>query len=401
MHQRLFGAPLRIGCLTSPHLTDVRERIRVNSKIISEASFAQYFWELWDKIQYECVRLGLENVPLVPGYPGLLTLLTFYTFVQEKVDVAIIETGIGGERDSTNIINRASATGITSLGLDHVEILGHTIENIAWHKAGIFKPGSPAFTVAQQVSALEVLRQRSYEKRVAQELHVVPASLVDRYQVNVSPDMTFQKLNASLAIALSEACLKELNPTFQMTAGLAKTIEDTRLPGRCETMNAQGSIWLLNTAHNEMSVAQASIWYRRTVSRPEFDNKPLVLLFNHESHRDGKAMLRIIHERVCGDGMSPSHTIFSADRFDLDNDKPDLFDSRYGLKSDLEVQKGYAKMWEELNGPGRLTIVSTVTEAVKTISDSCRGSVVVVAGSSYLAGAVRYILGLQHDGRKM
>jgi folylpolyglutamate synthase len=77
-----------------------------------------------------------------------------------------VEVGIGGEYDSTNIIPKPTCTGITSLGIDHVTILGDTLENIAWHKGGIYKEGVTALTVEQPSSALEVLRQRAAEKEV-------------------------------------------------------------------------------------------------------------------------------------------------------------------------------------------------------------------------------------------
>ncbi|KAL8980530.1 MAG: hypothetical protein Q9177_005853, partial [Variospora cf. flavescens] len=86
--------------------------------------------------------------------------------MSEGVDAAIIECGIGGEYDSTNILVHPRVTGITSLGIDHTPLLGHTIEEIAWHKAGIMKPGVPTHTVVQPPAAEEVLRARAREKSV-------------------------------------------------------------------------------------------------------------------------------------------------------------------------------------------------------------------------------------------
>lgn len=81
-----------------------------------------------------------------------------------QVDVVILEVGIGGEYDSTNVIEKPVACGITALGLDHVNVLGDTIDKIAWHKAGIIKPNVPAFAIEQPPEALKVIEERAKEK---------------------------------------------------------------------------------------------------------------------------------------------------------------------------------------------------------------------------------------------
>lgn len=92
--------------------------------------------------------------------------MAFEVFIEEKVDVAIVEVGIGGEYDCTNILRKVPVVGITSLGLDHTNLLGNTIESIAWNKAGIMKQGSKVFTVPQTEPSMKVLRERSVEKKV-------------------------------------------------------------------------------------------------------------------------------------------------------------------------------------------------------------------------------------------
>lgn len=124
----------RTGLFTSPHLIDVRERFRLNGLDISEDKFLMYFWDCWNQLK-ESVT---EDLPMPPLFQ-FLTVLAFKIFISEKVDVAVIEVGLGGSRDSTNVIQKPVVCGITSLGLDHVETLGDTIGKIASHKAGIFK----------------------------------------------------------------------------------------------------------------------------------------------------------------------------------------------------------------------------------------------------------------------
>ncbi|CAL9071689.1 unnamed protein product [Musa textilis] len=148
----------RTGLFTSPHLMDVRERIRINGLDISEDKFLYYFWDCWNLLKE---RVD-EDLPMPPLFQ-FLTVLAFKIFVSEKVDVAIIEVGLGGRLDSTNVVKEPVVCGITSLGMDHMEILGDTIGQIASAKAGIFKPHVPAFTVPQLPEAMLALEERASE----------------------------------------------------------------------------------------------------------------------------------------------------------------------------------------------------------------------------------------------
>ena len=108
----------------------------------------------------------MEDAPLRPLYFRFLTTLCFHVFLREAVDAVILEVGIGGRYDSTNIVPEPVVTGITSLGIDHTHMLGNTIEEIAWQKGGIYKAGTPAFSVNQAPSALEVLRKCAKDEKV-------------------------------------------------------------------------------------------------------------------------------------------------------------------------------------------------------------------------------------------
>lgn len=151
---------LKTGFYSSPHLVVVRERIRINGQSVTEEQFAFYFGQVYNKIN-ECK--GREHG--MPAYFNFLTVLAFYMFLVEKVDVAILEVGIGGEYDCTNVVPRPVVTGITSLDLDHCKLLGDTIEKIAWQKSGICKEGVPLFTVPQNEKAMQVLRERAAAKK--------------------------------------------------------------------------------------------------------------------------------------------------------------------------------------------------------------------------------------------
>ena len=141
------------------------------------------------------------------------------------------------------------------------------IRSIAWHKAGIFKNGSPAFTVQQEQPAMEVLRQRSEERKVS-SLTVVTDDPIKNWGINFYPDTAYQRCNVSLAIHLVDATLKALDQDFVMIADLTRSVEKTKVPGRSEILWKK-NVWLLDIAHNEMSVTVASAWFRDIIESPE------------------------------------------------------------------------------------------------------------------------------------
>lgn len=152
---------LKTGFFSSPHLVSVTERIRLNGVPISEAYFAKQFWSL-----YRRLNDAKEESNDMPPYFKFLTLMAFNVFLAEKVDVAIIEVGIGGVHDCTNVVRKTKTVGITSLGLDHVDVLGDTVEKIAWQKAGIIKQHSNVFTVRQPGMANEIIAKQAEDKEV-------------------------------------------------------------------------------------------------------------------------------------------------------------------------------------------------------------------------------------------
>ena len=262
------GLPKKIGLYTSPHLIAVRERIRINSEPISESLFARYFFEVWDSLESSALAQGLDPLHK-PVYFRFLTLLSFHVFMREGVDTAIYEVGVGGELDSTNIIESPIVTGITTLGIDHTMTLGETIQEIAWHKAGIFKPHCPAFSVEQVPAATPVLERRALEKGI--ELQVVKIH-PEIYNVDIKPDEEFQRVNASLAITLAHTALEH--------AGVSTPKEEKKLPedfvtglekaiwrGRCETKVEGNRTWCIDGAHTQDSLKVAGKWFTKVAKK--------------------------------------------------------------------------------------------------------------------------------------
>ena len=163
-----------IGLYTSPHLVTVRERIRINGAPLPEDEFAKYFFEVWDRLianNTVCylpyahrgiylrrhLQRKIPTTPDMPGYFRFLTLMAFHVFLDKRVDATILEVGIGGTYDSTNIVPSPIVTGITALGIDHIQVLGKTIQDIACQKSGIFKVNSNAsFAISSETLSREM-----------------------------------------------------------------------------------------------------------------------------------------------------------------------------------------------------------------------------------------------------
>ncbi|KAJ8603582.1 hypothetical protein MRB53_042125 [Persea americana] len=237
---------------TSPHVVHIRERISIDSAPVSRELFAQAVSDIWH-------AFGWED----PGVPRssffrTLTVLAFHIFIQQGVNAAIVEVGIGGERDATNIVNNPVVTGISSLGMDHISSLGPTIENIAWHKSGIFKSECPAFTVEQRDVAMDVLRARALEKGA--HLTVVPTDPRLEH-VPLVPNERFQRLNASLAIAMTDTWL-QCQGLPAIAADDIMNMAHTKLRGRFEVITTPTVQWYLDGAHTMESIAVAVQWLK-------------------------------------------------------------------------------------------------------------------------------------------
>jgi dihydrofolate synthase / folylpolyglutamate synthase len=143
----------KVGLYTSPHLVHLHERITINSEMISEAEVLA----LMNRLHAPIEKLSKDNPPT---FFEIITALAFAYFADRKIDIGVIETGLGGRLDSTNVI-QPKVVGITSLSIDHKLQLGDTLDRIAMEKAGIFKRGVPAVTVQQEPMAMTVLKAQA------------------------------------------------------------------------------------------------------------------------------------------------------------------------------------------------------------------------------------------------
>ncbi|XP_019643667.1 PREDICTED: folylpolyglutamate synthase, mitochondrial-like isoform X2 [Branchiostoma belcheri] len=322
----------KTGFYSSPHLVQVRERIRINGQPISRDDFSKYFWSCYNKLaQTKDAHSGT-----MPAYFRFLTIMAFHVFIEEKVDVAVIEVGIGGAYDCTNIVRSPVVCGITSLGLDHLPLLGDTIDKIAWHKAGIIKTGIPAFTVEQPEGAIEVIANQA--KEVKAPLHLSPS--LDMYdwegrEAKLGLPGDHQRINATLALQLCHTWLQrraetqeidsiangeleatsssegasspaneedktDIVPTaqpFAITERFAQGVESCLWPGRSQTLKRGNVTYYLDGAHTQRSVQVCVKWFRETALTEEktiAGPVARVLLFNVTGDRNPLSLLKLL-----------------------------------------------------------------------------------------------------------
>ena len=188
-------------------------------------------------------------------------LVSIHAFIREKVDAAVYETHSGGQYDATNIFLEPVITGISTIGMDHVEQLGPSIENIAWHKAGIFKSGRPAFSAPQEPLAATVLERQARERNVPLKFADVDPLLPINTSVLRPP---VQRINASLALALTHCFLEEKAPPpgRDLTdQDISVGVQQFSWIGRFQHIAEGRHHWFLDGAHNELSVQNAAEWF--------------------------------------------------------------------------------------------------------------------------------------------
>ncbi|KAI9854487.1 MAG: Folylpolyglutamate synthetase [Trichoglossum hirsutum] len=401
----------KIGLYTSPHLRAVRERIQINNTPLSESLFAQYFFEVWDRLERSAAQEGRSDEK--PSYFRFLTLMAFHTYLQEGVDSAIIEVGIGGEHDSTNIIERPTVVGITSLGVDHTIVLGDTIEEIAWHKAGIMKTGVPAFTVPQPERAMPVLGQRAEERNVQ-------LTIVNRHPelegIHLGLDADFQKSNASLAVTMAASHLQSLGGDIQAVDHLPlefkRGLQLVRWGGRCEIRREGAIEWYIDGGHTLESIEVVGTWLASKLTpattnpdNPQTPRRKRILLFNQQT-RDASALATALYSTLVSalsDAHPFTHTIFCSNLTFADRGyAPDLFSINYVPVSPdivaLSAQRKLADTWKELDPCTDVRVVRTIEEAVGLVrgitgtGDESERAICLVTGSVHLVGGFLEVL---------
>ena len=232
----LQEAGYRTGLYTSPHLKDFRERIRINGQMIPQAAVTTFVQEH---------RATFE--PIAPSFFEWTVALAFDWFRQQHADISVIETGLGGRLDSTNVVIPEVSV-ITNIGWDHADLLGADLESIAAEKAGIMKPGVPVVIGRADGSIAEVFRRTA--KAVSAPIQFVDRTAAQPFILDLAGE--HQQENARTSTAAVNA-LRGRNWTIddaQVARGLVNVVGNTGLRGRWETID-HDPLTIVDVGHNE------------------------------------------------------------------------------------------------------------------------------------------------------
>ncbi|UNI23443.1 Tetrahydrofolate synthase [Purpureocillium takamizusanense] len=395
------GGGNSVGTYTSPHLVSPRERIAIDGEPVSQDVFASAFFELWDRFTAAATNTGTmsaaeaEGPATKPFFSRFMTILAWHIFLTRGVRNVVLEVGIGGEYDATNVVpaEAVSAAVITQLGIDHVAMLGKTVEEISWHKAGVLKPGLTGFTrrLAGQPDVMKMLRARAAEKQAT--LVEVDDEAVERWAgVQGSLKGAFQKYNQALAVLAvrkhiglqdssrspDAALLRDLSPE------LIRGLQTAKLRGRCEVMDQEDAIWLLDGAHTHESLDEVARWLAASVQPGE----TLTLVFNQQERNASQLLesfLAAVRREMGGRSNVFSHALFT--RNDHEPTPP-------GEVVDMAVQDAAEATMNEVapecQTQKMTNIADTVAEARRIAGQQQAGPKpkVLVTGSLHLVGGI-------------
>ncbi|XP_057317657.1 folylpolyglutamate synthase, mitochondrial-like isoform X2 [Hydractinia symbiolongicarpus] len=437
-------AGLQTGFYSSPHLLEVRERIRIGGKPLPRELFAKYFFECYDAL----VASSSAEENEMPGYFRFLTLMAYYVFLQEQVNVVVLEVGIGGTYDCTNVLQNPVVSGICKLELDHTAVLGDTIEQIAWHKSGIMKPGKPALCLEQVDAAQQVLFDRAKDLKTT--LHVVPQ--LSSYDLDVT-ELTFngehQKVNAALAIQLCRVwfhkqkqyisglgmetvanSIKELQGdepftansevigTFKVPHVFIQGLANTNLYGRCQVIQRKRITFYIDGAHTPGSIEACVNWIN---SRKNVDTTLPRFVISVKTHNigfDHAVFCPSILESTPGDTAADiaNFNVTRDSRLRLCEQNQKSWLSLNGiLSSDSTIDTNFSQVQENSPEASSIsTVFPSISSAIKWIAQGRDADIgkpeanspchprtlldsshiqVVVTGSLHLVGGVLRFLG--------
>lgn len=229
----LTAAGIKTGLTVSPHITSITERVQINGRPLPDATFCAYMSEF--------LPLVVTDEEDLPSYFEVMMVFALWVFAREKVDYAVIETGLGGLHDSSNICRRADKLCvITDIGIDHTHILGSTIKAIAAQKVGIIAPGNTVVMYRQGRAVMDVVRRQV--ARQGSTLTVLSGEHAD-----------YQDRNFALALfAYAQLVRRDGLPLLGET--VLQQIRQRQIPGRLEVISRRGVQIVRDGAHNEQKM---------------------------------------------------------------------------------------------------------------------------------------------------
>lgn len=367
----LQSAGMQAGLYSSPHLQDFRERFRINDTMIEPQMLADLVAQM---------KPAIDSIPDLTWFE-LTTALAFMYFKHMAADVVVLEVGLGGRLDATNVVTPVVSV-ITSLSYDHTHLLGDTLAEIAFEKAGIIKPGVPVVSAPQDSEAYDVLADVAAQQgarlvSVGSEWQVVPgqsttqgqtfmagpANALQRYWTPLAGH--HQAVNATVALAaLSVAREAGVPLPESLVTGGRLT---ANWPGRFEVVGKQPAM-ILDAAHNGASAT----CLRETLAEVLPSASPRVLVYGASADKDVEgmfvALLPMVDTLILTKAEHPRAT------------EPETL-------LDVARATGFA---------GEVVVVQAVTDAVRRAREAAgKDGLVTVTGSLFIVGEVRDALGLQ------
>ena len=398
----LRAAGYRTGLYTSPHLIRVNERVQINGVPIPDDDFARLYFHVDDTAQ----RLVRDSaLPHHPSFFEYLTALAFLYFAEQHIDIAILEVGMGGRLDATNIVSPTLSV-ITDVALDHQEWLGSTIAEITREKAGILRPNGTLITLPQHPEANQVIGEIA---AATPNLHAISAApyiphtppnssssaaptplprnhyhlTLGNQPLEVDSPLTgnHQQRNLALAIAAAEELRNPTSDNLQTgnlksykitNAQIEQGIRETQWPGRLELIpSTEGPAILLDVAHNP-----AGAWTLRAAIAQLPESQPRTLLFSCRRDKSLREMSQILFPHFASSpdgapGRTQDHIIFAP----IDNPRASSLDDLLAAAHALDIPAHAAP---------HLTAALAQAQAVTPPN-----GIIIATGSIYLVGEIR------------
>lgn len=289
----LTEAGYRVGRYNSPAVFERREVFRIGETMISKEEYAAVF----ERVQTACEVLTKRGCPH-PTVFEVETAAAFLWFYEKKCDLVLLETGMGGETDATNLITHPVCSVLTSIGMDHMQYLGNTIEEIAKVKAGIIKKGCPVVALKQGDSVCEVIKNKAEEcgsrcvlvevPQYMQEAPIWGTTLQDVHYGSVHTALggVWQRENLSLALAVLKLLEESGYPITKeaVQGGIAKTIWH----GRYEVLQTE-PLFIIDGAHNPIAAKRL----KETIEK-DFTNREIIYIIGVLADKEHEKMLRLL-----------------------------------------------------------------------------------------------------------
>lgn len=265
----------KVGLFTSPHLVSLTERIRINGQPIPEETVAAFVTEHKDFLD-----------TIQPSFFETMTALGFWYFVQQKVDIAVVEVGLGGRLDSTNVLTPILSV-ITNIGLDHTEFLGNTLTQIAKEKAGIIKPGVPVVIGESHPQTINVFLAKAQECG-SQIYFADQCEYLRRTRLKVAPECELKGIYQEHNLQTAFVALRAISIQYSaIREGFAHVCTMTGLRGRWEILRKEPLV-ICDTGHNSHGLQYVARQLK------ELPNPHIYIVFGMVNDKDTEVVMRLM-----------------------------------------------------------------------------------------------------------